>query len=168
MSIVNRVPRGLQSLLDSKSLGVNPTELLQTISPVVDLAPFWYADKPLLGASGTAVGGAVGTLATTTVPAGELWGVVNVSGQAVAAAAADVLRFYIRIRGGFASGIAATLAATTSFGPVAGANESENLGWTTAVPLLLGPGTSFDVFNERAVNAGTAWTVRVAYYSLSI
>ena len=169
MSIINRVPRGLQSLLDSKSLGVNPTELMQTVSPTVDLAYFWYADKPLLGAFASTVGGAIGTSASVTIPNGELWAVVNVAGECLSAAAADNPRFSLRVRGGFASAIANTLAESSPYiTPAAGANETFRVGWTSVNPWLLGPGTNFDVFAGKAVNAGCTFTIRVAYYQLAI
>lgn len=170
MSIINRVPRGLQSLLDSKSLGVNPTELLQTVSPTVDLSAWWYADKPLNGTSSAIVAGAIGTQATVTVPSGELWGVQNVTGEYLSAAAGNYPTFRIRYRGGFASNIANTLAQfhMIKLGGGDQANELYACAHTFPVPTLFGPGTNFDIFNAVAVNVGSTFTVRVAYYQLSI
>ncbi len=44
MSQVNRVPRGLQSVLNSQNFGRNPDELGQTIVPIIDIGRFYEAE----------------------------------------------------------------------------------------------------------------------------
>lgn len=45
MSRINQVPRGLQSLLRSKSLGANPSDLGQLVLPTVDLTNAYAAER---------------------------------------------------------------------------------------------------------------------------
>lgn len=41
MSRINKLPVGLQSFLESKNFGDNPSELAQTVLPTLDTAPFF-------------------------------------------------------------------------------------------------------------------------------
>jgi len=78
MSLINRVPKGLQDLLGSKNFGKNPAELLQQVRAAVDLLPFWAVEK--INFARTIGGGAItaGSAATSTaVPTGEIWGVIE-------------------------------------------------------------------------------------------
>ena len=75
---INRRPKGLQSLLDSKNLGVNPSGLSELASPIVQLDDLLYVDIPMQQATATAVITSAGTLTPTAfidVPQGETWAV---------------------------------------------------------------------------------------------
>jgi len=69
---LNQVPDGLLSLLASKTDGVNPSELLESVRPAVDLLTFWTANDlnvETLSAAFAGLDSEVGV----TVPDGELW-----------------------------------------------------------------------------------------------
>lgn len=70
MSKVNTLPKGLQEFLGNTSQGVNPSDLSGTVSPGIDLYPFWSADKIRNVVSNANIG-AVGQFAALQVPAGE-------------------------------------------------------------------------------------------------
>lgn len=90
MARLNRVPRGLQSLLGTKALGRNPQELLEAVRPTVDLTQFYLAETVIRSASGVTTlqtpvwGDFLGEL---EIPAGESWFVYNVSLQVTSVAA---------------------------------------------------------------------------------
>ena len=73
-SRINRPPVGLQDLLGSQSFGDNPNELLQFVTPTLDLEQFYESD--LIDATALAVQ-IPGTLAATNIdidqPEGSLW-----------------------------------------------------------------------------------------------
>lgn len=76
MSKINRVPFGLQDLLQSKNFGVNPSELLQEVRPSFDMLPFWLIDK-LEVTSDVATASAIGPQTSIIVPLTELWLILN-------------------------------------------------------------------------------------------
>lgn len=73
MSLINRLPLGLQSLLGSKSLGDNPSELLQEVRPTVQLNEFWSVEN--IRAQSTTDAGPVttGSAESLLIPSGEIW-----------------------------------------------------------------------------------------------
>ena len=84
---INTVPQGLQSLLNSQSLGVNPNTLNQDIRPTVDLTPFLFGNKILSATTATTTGvNAKGTYAEIKVPPGSLWLVIAVESRATLSA----------------------------------------------------------------------------------
>lgn len=88
MPSINRIPKGLQSLLDFKSLGKNPSFMDDSIDGSIDLTDFFYSDVGLEATFGTQNIDStdVGTLAATvTVPAGETWAIRVVQTNCVSA-----------------------------------------------------------------------------------
>jgi len=78
MQPINRRPKGLQSLLDSKNLGVNPSTLASTVQPLVSLDDFFYADIPLqqdVVGGITTSGSVLSAYANIRVPLGETWAI---------------------------------------------------------------------------------------------
>lgn len=91
MGWINRLPRGLLSFLDTNTQGVNPAQLLETVTGNLDLEPFYRSLVRYENLTVTAVGAAASTQAASVfVPIDELWllhGVsiqVNNTGGAVA------------------------------------------------------------------------------------
>ncbi len=75
MTQINRVPRGLQDLLNTQSFGKNPDQLGQVVQPVLDISAFYRAEK--LEVVRTQKDNlAVGDEILTQIPVGENWFVV--------------------------------------------------------------------------------------------
>lgn len=79
LSKVNTPPRGLQSFLGNVNQGVNPHELDHTISPTVELSPFWGIDQVKGGLASLSISGTVGQGVTVVVPPGQVWQVIAAS-----------------------------------------------------------------------------------------
>jgi len=79
VSKVNAPPRGLQNLLGNVNQGINPHELDQKISPVVDLYPHWAVDRIKQALESGNVAGTVGQGLQIIVPEGELWQPIGLS-----------------------------------------------------------------------------------------
>lgn len=73
MSVINRVPRGLQSFLGSQNQGDNPSELARSVVGVIDMRPFYEADALQAGISNTVNRATDGTITLQVVPVGEVW-----------------------------------------------------------------------------------------------
>lgn len=73
MSQITRVPFGLQSLLGSKNFGDNPAELGQVVAPILDMFPFFAAERRTWHQDVGIVVNDNGVVNTITVPTGELW-----------------------------------------------------------------------------------------------
>jgi len=96
MSRINRVPYGLQELLGSTAQGDNPSELLQEVRPAFDIEPYWHADR-VVSTDGSVAAIGIGAGLAFTVPAGEYWVPIMLSGQ-YAMLAADVCGFSLTVR----------------------------------------------------------------------
>lgn len=74
MGTLNRVPRGLLSLLDSQVQGRNPSEVLESIAPGLEMLKFMTAAKGhVVQQASLTVTGAPGAGSAISVPQGELW-----------------------------------------------------------------------------------------------
>lgn len=73
MSRINRVPFGLQDLLGSQNLGVNPSDMAQQVAPTLDLFPFWSAERLTMYTDTAVEVTARGAYLAYTVPLGEAW-----------------------------------------------------------------------------------------------
>lgn len=80
MSNVNRVPRGLLAYLDSQTQGENPSSMSEVVAPVLDMERFYRANARYETAGGGASFDALNDNVTATVPGGETWHVLLVSG----------------------------------------------------------------------------------------
>lgn len=88
MSQINRVPRGLQSLLQSKNFGVNPSELSEVTVPMVDIGSFLKANLWRVTTASIAVP-TLGTQLRIAVPEGKVW---------------EIWRVHVRFLNNFAAG----------------------------------------------------------------
>ncbi len=158
--VINRVPPGLLSLLDIKSMGVNPVQLADLLSPTIELADLYLQAIASPQSGLTAVLNATGAASPATGNSfrpgpGELWVVTKCC----------------------VSGITQNPAATTyrvaacvydaSLGPVVqvGASNEGNAGdWVAASidsPVILTPGLGLGVF-VHDVALGTGIQFRIA------
>lgn len=80
--LLNRIPAGLLSLFQIKSLGENPSKFEDTVRPVVDLRKNYYQSLGLNIAANVGVGldaNDKGTaVAAITIPEDEIWVVVGI------------------------------------------------------------------------------------------
>ena len=74
MAVINRVPKGLLSFFDAKTLGKTPANIEDEVSVSVDATDFYYADIPLeveidIASPVTALS----TPVSIAIPQGETW-----------------------------------------------------------------------------------------------
>lgn len=83
MGIINRVPRGLLSLLDSQTQGKNPDSFGEVIAPTFDMVNLFAMSKGFESIQSTSVPLLVPTsgVAFVTVPVSEVWLVRTVTTQ---------------------------------------------------------------------------------------
>jgi len=79
MTILHGYPVGLLSMLGSQNFGVNPKELAEVVSPVVDLSDLYLLQFQQSVSGAVGVPG-VGFNLAITVPAGQMWRVHALSG----------------------------------------------------------------------------------------
>jgi hypothetical protein len=75
MSRINRVPFGLQDLLGSVNLGVNPSDMAEQVRGEIDLFPHWASERlTIIDQTGVQYAG-TGIVAalTFTIPNGQAW-----------------------------------------------------------------------------------------------
>jgi len=80
VSRINRVPFGLQELLGNAAQGDNPSELLDGVRADFDIEPLWHADR-LQTAEATSSQSALSAGVQITVPSGEYWRPISMSGK---------------------------------------------------------------------------------------
>ena len=73
MGQINRVPTGLQSLLDSKNFGQNPSELLEQVRPTLDLFSLLAITRLRSIRLDLNAATNVGDFVETSVAEGEIW-----------------------------------------------------------------------------------------------
>jgi hypothetical protein len=73
MSRINRVPRGLQDLLGSHNLGVNPADMSEQVRPTIDMFPHWAGERLTTFRTTSADIAGTGTAQTYQIPNGEAW-----------------------------------------------------------------------------------------------
>lgn len=165
MTAINRVPRGLQSLLDTKSKGVNPSDLGQVISPIVDLGNLFYADLILRTATANQINPGVGAFAApVAVPAGETWAVrswgftvIRTGGTGIAA-----------IHGALLVPLGALVHPVTDdlSRNLTAVNNSLTVGKVFTDPVLVSNGASVGCVLGEIAGAGHTVVTSVAYYRL--
>lgn len=71
MGNIARKPRGLLDLLLTQSGGQNPSNLMESVRPTLDMLPFYLPER--LDADTAAINQAVAGFTGITVPEGEVW-----------------------------------------------------------------------------------------------
>jgi hypothetical protein len=157
---INRVPPGLLSLLDIKSLGVNPVQLADQMSPVIDLANLYIESISTTRSGVTATVNSTGAKSPATgfsfqPGAGEIFVLTK---AAVAGSAQNPSATTYRIQ---------ACVYDNALGPVleVGNPVEGNAGdWVAASinrPLILTPGQGFGLF-VADVTLGTAITFQIS------
>jgi hypothetical protein len=168
-SRINRVPRGLQDLLNSVNLGVNPSDLLLTVQPGVDLFPFWGSEKlALFSAIGAAAVGGT-DVQSHIIPNGEAWMPLAWSIDANLVTVGDSIAFGARLDGHgmvftgvFGAGVFLAYQ-DRIISTVAVQRATISYSWP--IPVLLGPGNRFVTRCDNQSNsAGAATLVSSLYY----
>ena len=159
---VQTAPLGLLGFLGAKVGGITPRDLLQTISPGLDLFEFLASTLGLTSSNSDSLGQTVaGSGATVTVPVAEAWEVICAQASAANGAAALDVQMHVRLspaNSSLPSVIVATVRQTLS----ANVNGVHAL-YTPSRPLILPPGTR--VIAQLGGTLGTAvdLTCRVLY-----
>lgn len=76
MSRINRVPFGLQHLLDSQNLGNNPSDLSEVVAGTIDVEKFLNSTLTRVDNTSNVATG-IGTTLGHTVPTNEIWEPIN-------------------------------------------------------------------------------------------
>lgn len=140
MPFINRVPKGLLGLLDLKTQGDNPAQMVPQVQPTLDLRDFYAQGTRDTLSSAIAVG-ALGlfTPPALVVPQGEEWLLYGMS--AVMSAPPIAVGATLALSIGVAPAEAASrFVAMENMDRVGVAGEDICLGWTGA--YWLGPGDS--------------------------
>lgn len=151
---IARRPAGLLDLLLTQQQGRNPVELGDQLNPTIDLTKFYSAER--IASSAQAVSATVvGATATTTVPNGENWILLNLGYQTITNAAGQVLRAGIYVR-------PTSIAVPVGVGPTittVGAADRISYGFD-AQGLIVPSGTRIQlIIEELNLAAGAAFTV---------
>jgi len=163
-SRINRVPRGLQDLLNSVNLGVNPSDLSLVVQPTVNLYPFWASEKlAMYGEIGVAPA-ANTDVQTYIVPNNQAWMPITWSLRATLVTVGDVISFGGRIeQNGMAQ--AGTIFAEGVFEMwhdryvAASVNDQVTILKSWAQPVLFGPGNRFTTRVSLFAPVGAAGSI---------
>lgn len=169
MSRINRPPLGLQGLLGSQNLGVNPDELGQQVLPTLDIFPFYGAQ---LTTHFSIPGGRTteGTIVSKVIPAGEMWGLIGVGAvcAGITGAGGDIqLSIQLAQLPGNAPGQFHPLVT----GPLQTVNATNvpTLSLVLPFPLLLEPNTEiFLVADVNTLAAADSFRLSILYYKLDV
>ena len=176
MSLVNTPPFGLQDLLGSRNFGKNPSELVETIQPTIDMLPYLDYDNFRIESISGSVN-IIGASVTIEIPDSEIWNVVSVSASylnAFAAGASARIRVSVD---GERNSTGFQVPANLAFGPInpaplnaASTAVRNGFGWVPPRPVSWGAGTVFTwTCVDLDLNAGASVTMSgsVAFFKLS-
>lgn len=94
MGRIQRFPTGFLSLLDGKAEGRSVADWSEFLQPTLDNLPFLLATAGWQTTNATETATTYGDWAAVTVPAGEVWLVMNVTSNVTAQTAGDDATFY--------------------------------------------------------------------------
>lgn len=148
MSRINRVPFGLQFLLDSQNFGKNPNDLSEITAGTIDLSKFWESLLTRHETTVTAIN-SIGQGGIIKVPEGELWQISDFAVEYLhnfAAGAQTRSAFRIAVPDG-SSGFSATriFAIQSTNDPSVGGGTGERSGYSYQAnyPGFFPSGTEF-------------------------
>lgn len=95
-SPISRRPAGLLDLLLTQQQGRNPSELRDSVQPVMEMTPFYQSERLKISAV-NANAAAVGSTATHSVPSGEYWKILSLGVGGVFANATQTIGVYATI-----------------------------------------------------------------------
>lgn len=172
MALINRVPQGWLSLLDSKTGGQTPDRIDRELKPTLELFNFYSANIPLDIEEDVAnANNSPSTTPTSiVVPGSELWLTYAIEARITTLAAATTGAFSPRIarprQDG--TGLATIVFDQLNYGTLAlGANcavRTESF----RVPLWTGPGTEFSMLVCQGDAAAVRFDLRVLYRRLLV
>lgn len=172
MALINRVPQGFLGLLDTKTLGQNPSDLSNTIVPTVDLKELFLSNSGLKGDGVTAAGVTSASLqvrvADVTVPAGELWFVVSASSKVLVGLTGG-LDFAVDLvidTPNFQEHILASVTPQNNASLSTGESIAVVANFSPA--LIAPPGTTFGSVPTRAFPSGVAVDTSVLHYTVQV
>lgn len=170
---INRAPLGLQSLLGTKALGQNPDALSELVRPIVDLAPFWWAQQRWQVSQtvdpGTFAVGEITSL-RITVPQNEVWLVPYAHMRAIYGVATTKSGFHISTLIDSTLGAAGECALAEWYfnNTCDNALDTQYCVYQPPYPMFWPAGTVFTGFNDRALGIGAIWNLSVTRLPLRI
>lgn len=170
MESIFRFPRGLLDLLNTKAVGRNPSVLLASVTPGIDLTPFYLA-----GVGITRQSGITGTLTTlnggvlvATIPVTEIWVPIAFQVQTVSIGAGDAGKVMPQVTDEagqvLISGITIQPASASGSG-----SPTNSIDFFKGPPIVLPPNTRFSLNLEQIVVGTTGVTGgwSVSYYRIA-
>lgn len=161
-------PSGYLSLLNAKSNGYTPPDVVDSIRPTLDITQFLKASIPLTSkANSTPAQSAVGAGTTLTVPNGEAWQVIAAAANASLGTAGNVLKFKLTLN---PPDLSLSSCALSTFGPLAVTNAGEIFSccWSAPDGFIVGPGTQFQMQLMLALANTVTASVVVLYRPLLV
>jgi hypothetical protein len=160
---IQRIPRGLLSLLDMKSAaGQTPAELAGFIQGTVDLEAYYLSDQ-LTSLEATVAAAAVGSTATITVTDGEVWRIIGLSMSADAGIAATVVNAALGVQ---PAGAPQPVIVLPSMIGTFAANGDRLQSGLMFPPFVLGPGGRITAGCQNVPAAGYTLRVRALFHRL--
>ena len=174
MALINRVPQGLLGLLDTKTLGKNPDDLSNTIVPTVDLKDLFLVNSGLqqdiVTAAAVTSASLLTPVALVSVPAGELWFVLNVTAEVIVGLSPGADYRVVPILngpGGFA-GAQILQGNGEPTNTTIATGESVSISYNGSPYLVAPPGSEFGSMPVRSFNGASAVTTYVLHYTVQV
>ena len=142
MGRINTNPLGLLDLLQSKTDGVNPSDLAESVAPTLDMTPFYISEK--MGHAFSVVSTAtIGNQSEISVPAGEVFSLFAVDINFVANAINNFVSLEVEIqsipKASSTLNAVAILATGVLDGPLVGDRATAAVVFNT--PIFMPPGS---------------------------
>ena len=169
MAVINRVPRGFLGLLDAKTLGRSPDDVLPDVRGVVDLTSFYLDDIPMRVEEAEDLSGntSPGAYCPITVPNTEAWYVYVIG--AVCIALGDSTSTSLGLDVVFPSGTNSVQMVVPFSTFQLLTSERGTVGRTFETPFFVPPGTTFRAVENRSNGIiDRSYTLGIAYRSVVI
>lgn len=153
MSKIQNRPFGLLEILGVKSTGRNPEDLIQTVQPVLQTTDLYLSNRIETVQDTTGAVAGVDNTATVTVPTGQAWRVLTLSGLLSSFSGAPNCAFALGIR--TADGQLNRLRQLPFDVNTATAGYRYSMGVEFGNPPVLPAGSSMQVIIDRALSVGT-------------
>lgn len=166
MGAINRIPEGLLGLLSSKTDGVNPKFLSESVAPVLNMEPFYFADQASHDTVAFAQG-AVGNGANIVVPAAQVWLLFAMDLEWIGAGIGQTIDTVVSLQS--IPGAVSSLSAVVIFAP--GPKTAAAIGDIVTSskvydrPLPLAPGSTIRA-NVNATSLASNGTLNILFYRL--
>lgn len=161
---IQRYAFGLLSLLDAKTNGILPPELEDAVQSTVDLTQFYFGAVSLSTKSSDQLAQAITTntaYALMTIPSGEAWQIVCVTGV-VNNASVAVAALTATLNLGGPDGAGNTPVAKFEAQGMPNATKYLDAIFVPPPPQIYGPGTVFSVVPSETIAANADFHIRAA------